>query len=104
MKCYVDKSHKNWNEKIAQLPFAYNTSIHESTRYTPYEIVFGREHRDLFDPQVESIEITPKSYVEQLVKTQKVLNNLVKLNLENARERQTKYKTVDGGKGVTCVA
>jgi len=35
--------HQNgWDEMLDQAVFAYNTSVHESTKVSPYEMVFER--------------------------------------------------------------
>ena len=34
-----------WDEFIDSAVFAYNTSTHESTTYSPFEIMFGRKAR-----------------------------------------------------------
>ena len=31
-----------WDEKIGEVVFAYNTAVHESTKHTPFEVMFGR--------------------------------------------------------------
>lgn len=33
---------KNWDEYLKLASFSYNTSVHEGTRYTPHELVFGK--------------------------------------------------------------
>ena len=32
-----------WSEYLTHVVFGYNTAIHESTGYTPYHLVYGRE-------------------------------------------------------------
>lgn len=32
-----------WDEFIDSSLFAYNTSVHESTHYSPFEVMFGRK-------------------------------------------------------------
>ena len=39
--CNVKKT--NWDDVLNTCVFAYNTSCHESTLYTPFEIMFGRK-------------------------------------------------------------
>ena len=34
-----------WDEFIDSAVFAYNTSTHESTAYSPFEVIFGRKAR-----------------------------------------------------------
>jgi len=40
LKQYVNKF-TEWDELLEYATFSYNTSIHESTGYTPYELMFG---------------------------------------------------------------
>jgi len=41
LKQYVNKF-TEWDELLEYATFSYNTSTHESTGYTPYELVFGK--------------------------------------------------------------
>ena len=48
--------HKDmWDQFIDSSVFAYNTSTHESTHYTPFEVMFGRRARLPIDADLESI-------------------------------------------------
>jgi transposase len=40
---YCENNHKHWDKYIEQLIFAWNTSVHTSTGYTPSFLVSGRE-------------------------------------------------------------
>ena len=39
----VDKNQGNWSDLLPYVMFAYRTSVHESTGYTPYFLLFGHE-------------------------------------------------------------
>ena len=41
-KAVVDQK-GHWDEFIDTVVFAYNTSCHESTCYSPFEVMFGRK-------------------------------------------------------------
>ena len=43
LSMYVDKQHKNWDEVLPYVQFAYNTSIQASTGFSPFFLMFGRE-------------------------------------------------------------
>ena len=39
----TDKNQRNWSELLPYVMLAYRTSVHESTGYTPYFLLFGHE-------------------------------------------------------------
>lgn len=43
LRAYVDKNHRNWDHRLPQITCAINTSVHSSTKMTPYKTVFGHE-------------------------------------------------------------
>ncbi|KAL7868508.1 hypothetical protein SRHO_G00098920 [Serrasalmus rhombeus] len=87
------KSH--WHDFVKPLVHAYNCTKHESTGFTPYELMFGRKPRlpiDLaFDVTLDHQEgISHSQYVQHL-KTQ--LEESYKLAMENAAKLAEKNKT-----------
>lgn len=46
---YVDVQHKTWDEILPYITFAYNTATQETTRFTPFRLVYGREARTMLD-------------------------------------------------------
>ena len=42
---FVSENHHDWDQWVDQAVFAYNTSAHESTGLSPYELVFGHPPR-----------------------------------------------------------
>lgn len=51
IRCLVDRNHQNWDEHLNQFTFAYNTSVNETTRKSPFKIVFGCVEISPFDLQ-----------------------------------------------------
>ena len=45
IRAHVDESQINWDKGIKQLCFSYNSSVHDTTGFTPFMIMFGRESR-----------------------------------------------------------
>jgi len=42
---WVATNHRDWDEKLPAVAFAYRTSVHESTGLTPFFMTYGREAR-----------------------------------------------------------
>ena len=47
LKLYVAKHHRDWDDWLTGLVFAYSTTEHASTGYTPHYLMLGRRHRFL---------------------------------------------------------
>ena len=43
--CFVDENQENWDLGLNQLMFAYNSSVHQTTKQTPFMMVYGRAPR-----------------------------------------------------------
>jgi len=67
LKQYVNKF-TEWDELLEYATFSYNTSIHESTGYTPYELVFGKLARQPSSEITDDMkEKTYDDYLYQLI-------------------------------------
>ncbi len=67
---HVNEDKDDWDQYLNQLAYAYNTSVHATTGYTPFEIVYGRRAKlpmDIFqnDKNIQ-IELTPGEYETNL--------------------------------------
>ena len=40
---YVNEKQSNWSQQLLYVMMAYQSSVHDSTRYTPEFLVFGQE-------------------------------------------------------------
>ena len=61
---------ENWDLKVGSVVFAYNTSVHNSTGHTPFQLMYGRVPTfpvDLVFPLPESGGQSLHSYVEDRV-------------------------------------
>jgi hypothetical protein len=41
LRHYINEDQDNWDEWVPYAVYVYNTSMHTSTGYTPFELVYG---------------------------------------------------------------
>lgn len=89
LRQYIDKNNE-WDDYIEFASLCYNTSVHESTGFTPYELVFGFEARE---PSVKPTvkDITYGDYYEKLIKRLKSIQEKARENLIKTKERTKFY-------------
>lgn len=49
---YADVQHKTWDEILPYVTFAYNTATQETTRFTPFRLVYGRDVQTMLDAMI----------------------------------------------------
>ena len=40
---YIESNKTSWDEYLETCIFEYNTAVHESTKFSPFELMFGRK-------------------------------------------------------------
>ena len=89
---FVSIHGNDWDQWLDQAVFAYNTSVHESTGMSPYQLVFGRPARMPIEVELSVPLRNPSSqsdYSHSLRKAIQHANHLAQRNLELARARQS---------------
>ncbi|CAF2074120.1 unnamed protein product [Rotaria magnacalcarata] len=85
-----DHENNNWDEYLSPVVFAYNTGIHSTTQYSPFQLQFGREPRLPIDkPSFTYLFHKPNDYYAQLKKS---LNIIHKLAHTTIIQQQAQYK------------
>ena len=83
---------KAWPKYLADLVLAYNSSTHESTGYSPYFMMFGRQPRLLIDV---AMGITLDDDADDFVKSQQEIfrtaYNIASRKIREAGSKQKKY-------------
>lgn len=51
LRAYVDKYQENWDSHLKWSLYVYNTTVHESTGYSPYQILHGMDPRSPLKPR-----------------------------------------------------
>ena len=77
MRCFIDSKLNNWDEWISYACFMYNTTPHTVTKFSPYEVLFGRKCN-----LPESLQKTPQPLYnyEDIVK-------IIKFKLQNCHAK-----------------
>ncbi|CAF1157557.1 unnamed protein product [Didymodactylos carnosus] len=88
-----DMEHNNWDEYLDAVVFAYNTGTHSITKFSPFELQFGRKPRLPTDfPRPELTFFKPNDYFAQLNKSLKIYHKNVTENIfKQQRLSKVKY-------------
>jgi hypothetical protein len=85
-----DRENNNWDEFLSPVVFAYNTGIHATTGYSPFQLQFGHDPRLPADEPSTSFNFNkPQDYYEQLKKNLLIIRRQVH---DNANGKQQRYK------------
>ena len=88
---FVSEHSLDWVKWLDQAVFAYNTSVHESTGLSPYEMVIGRPARMPMEVELGVPLLNPSSqsdYTQSLRKAIQIANQTAQKNLLAARHKQ----------------
>ena len=61
LKCIPENEKMNWMAHLPKLMFAYNSTIHKSTQFSPFFLLFGREPRLPIDDVFPDMKMTGSS-------------------------------------------
>ena len=88
----VEKSGKDWDEKIPYVLFTYRTSAQESTQESPFFLLYGRDPNlpspEILSTPVERAYVDLNSYREELVVDLSDAWDLARSNVKKAKKRQ----------------
>ena len=94
----ISDHRRDWADFVPKAVLAYNTSVHESTGFTPYRLMFGREAILPLDALLR-LETTPsqgsaRTYPDYVVEQKQQLEEteqVVRENLKRAQKLQKAY-------------
>ena len=89
LRHYTNKE-REWDELIEFASFCYNTSVHESTNFSPYELLFGKKARF----PSESLTLKEKTYFEyvsDMISRLSEIQEFAYKHLIDAKERNKRY-------------
>ena len=93
----VGEHHSDWDKHLQKALFAYRTSLHESTGYSPYFVNFGRSPVLPVDVIVgrfdsERNDGSIPQYIKEVRKTLKNAYDVIRVNLDAAQKKRKDVK------------
>lgn len=89
---------KRWPQHLPHVLFAYNTTAHQSTGFSPYELMFGRKPILPLDSLLGTVdppsELTTEEWVREHQEQLSAVYRQARINLEAAAKQQTKHQAV----------
>ncbi|KAK0169463.1 hypothetical protein PV328_012013 [Microctonus aethiopoides] len=91
LRHFANDNADDWDEKIHLANLYFNTSKHESTGYTPYELVFGNKANDLSSMK-KNLNVSYFEYLEELQsRITRNLNETKETLLKSKQETKERY-------------
>lgn len=92
LKQYANKE-MEWDEWIDLAMLSYNTCVHEGTKFTPYELVFGKTARLPSEEPLHVLDKLPtyENYITNLVTRLTEMRKLAYENLVDSKHKSKNY-------------
>lgn len=86
----------SWESKLQLASYCYNSTVHTTTGYTPYYLMFGRQARPITGIS-RPIEAIPDSYLEKFDRNLKIVwgrarENILKKKMQSIDRENAKVK------------
>ncbi|KAL0154049.1 hypothetical protein M9458_050649 [Cirrhinus mrigala] len=92
LRALPSEQKRKWPQLLPQLLFAYNTTVHQSTQHSPYELMFGQKPKlpvdQLLGGNEVEVECTPSDWVAQHQEYLTSIYISARRQLETAAERR----------------
>ncbi|GFV07696.1 retrovirus-related Pol polyprotein from transposon 412 [Trichonephila clavipes] len=93
----VSKNQQDWDQKVPLFLLAYRSAVHETTGYSPSQMLFGRDLRlpcDLLFGRPPDTTSSPEEYVQNLQARFEDVHNLARERINLRTEKmKTRYDT-----------
>ncbi|KFM56688.1 Retrovirus-related Pol polyprotein from transposon 412, partial [Stegodyphus mimosarum] len=93
----VSRNQQDWDKKLPLFLLAYRSAVHETTGYSPSQMLFGRDLRlpcDLLFGRPPDAPSSPEEYIQDLQARFEVMHNFARERVNLATEKmKTRYDT-----------
>jgi len=90
---YINSDHDNWDQLLPWLTYAYNTSVQESLKYSPFYLLFGRDPKSFLwhNLEIEADDLfSSEEWAKELLQRLNEARKFSTENLKLAQEHQKK--------------
>ncbi|GFY31406.1 retrovirus-related Pol polyprotein from transposon 412 [Trichonephila clavipes] len=91
----VSSNQQDWDKKLPFFLLAYRSAVHETTGYSPSQMLFGRDlrlHADLLFSRPPDTPLAPEEYIEKLQERMEKMHHLARERIGMASEKmKTRY-------------
>ena len=100
LKTLSENAKKDWKSSLPKLAFAYNSTVHRSTGFSPMYLMFGREARLPLDLMFQEVAVdddagirdrSHKKFVENWHESMKEAMELARANMDKAAKYNKQY-------------
>lgn len=91
LKSYVNENQSDWHKYVYTAMLAYNTNVHTTTKFTPYELVFG--HKPFIPNSIYDLrtDLTYPEYIKKLHHRLKLSRDKALENINQSKEKSKRY-------------
>ncbi len=90
LRTHSENNIKNWDNNLDWVVFAYNTRVHSTTLYSPFELVFGIKPNLFQSNTVTNSELNELKQREWEIENNKIIKENANKNADSASETQRK--------------
>ena len=94
---HADDYPEDWPQRLNYVLLAYRTSVHTTTRFAPFELMFGRKMNDFVSWQQTEEENNEKSIINRSIEIKKLFEETLpeaSTNISRGQEKQTSSQDV----------